>query len=344
MKRSIRLVFGGVVALFLCAGTAQALTGVITGPSDVAYPAFGVDPTTGDRYLAFTQAPQGGHPNAWYRRNGGSKVRLNTRGIGWTFGLDPAITTITYQQAVRNTSRIKLFDWSTKTRRDAGALVNVAGRWQYSGSISGPWLSFARLNSTASPDVRKLYLYNTDTQERRLLDTFIGPLRAGVIQNGQVNGDWEVWSKMRDGYRKLSVFRYQISTGRTTQVPRALDRYDYGPSVTPGGTMYFIRSRFACGRGVTLRSFDPLGTMRTVFSFPSGRSVDDTFAVANQDGSTTIYYDSYRCADDSANGNIYKLTIPAAGGAVSAPVRVGHVTSSASGRSSSANSSELGPR
>jgi hypothetical protein len=89
--------------------------------------------------------------------------------------------------------------------------------------------------------------------------------------------------------------------------------------------MYFIRSGAHCGQGVRLRSVDTNGTLTTLFDIPAGRDVNKTFAVANDDGSTTIYYDSWRCADPKYNGNIYKVTIPAGGGAIvsSTPERGG---------------------
>lgn len=326
MRRSLKLVLFVSVGTLLFAGAAQALTatGVITGRSDVWYPAYGVDPDSGDQYISFTQYTRTGHANAWYRKNGGTKVQLNHRGWGWSWGLDPTTKTIAYQTSTSNgNADVKLFDWSTGTRRSAGTVVNMPNRWEYEPSLSGTSLLFARLNEAARPDRRRLYLYDTKTEALTLLDQFTGGNRAGTLWVGQVNGDWAVWEKDTDSYKNDTVYRYQISTGQTETIPHASTRLDYAASVTTDGTMYFIRSKHACGAAVRLRSLDTTDTLTTLYDLPAGRDVAKTFAVLNADGSTSVYFDSFRCADKTGNGNIYKVTIPADGGAVTATVAPG---------------------
>jgi hypothetical protein len=313
VRRKFGFVVVGLMAL-LVVSSAQALTAedVLTGSSDTWDPAQGVDPITGDAYLAWTQYTPRGHADAWFRKNSDSRVRLNLTGHGWAYGMDPAISTIAYQQNTRGNSDIKLYDWSTNTRHSPGPLVNSLERWEYEPSISAEWLLFARLNASARPDVRKLYLYDTATQELRLLDTFIGGRSLGSLFSGQVNGDWVVWWKASTRWTHLDVYRYQISTGQTEHIPRPAGRYDYAPSVAPDGTVYFIRSRLGCGATVRMRSYDTNGTMQIVSDIPAGRDVNKMFTVSRTDGSTDVYYDSWRCG--RANGNIYKVNVPAGGG------------------------------
>jgi hypothetical protein len=316
MKRSIHIALCTTAMTLLFAVTAQALTadGVMTGRSNVWYPTYGVDPNTGDSILSFTQVTGTGHANAWFRRNSDPKTQLNTRAQGWDWGLDAAATTIAYQTNPNGNSDIKLYNWTTGKRSDAGSLVNTP-RWEYQPSNSANWLLFARLNTSASPDVRSVYLVDTATQTAKRLDRFRGGPKAGNVWIGQVNGDWAAWEKDTNHYRNDTVYRYQVSTGQTEQIDHPSDRWDYASSITPDGTMYFVRTSGTCGKGVRLKSLDASDTLVTVYQLPAGYDVVKTFAVVNGDGSTSIYFDSYRCAARRSNGNLYQVTIPAGGGA-----------------------------
>lgn len=319
MGRFTRLVVGGLFALLVFASSAAALSaeGVFTGRGNTWDPAEGYDSVGGHAYLSWTQYVSG-RSDAWYRRDGGGRIRLNTNGLGWSWGMDPAITTIAYQQAVRGNSNIKLYDWSTFQRSSPGSLVNTPHFWEYEPSISGQWLLFGRLNRQTRPARRRLYLYNTVSTERRLLDSFDGGLRRGTILVGQVNGDWAVWSKVSNRGSNWSVFRYRISTETTERIPRPAGRYDYAPSVTDDGTVYFVRSGNACGKLVRLRSYDIHGVAQVLYSSPDGRDIGKTFAAPQPDGSTDIYFDSWRCSARVSNGNIYRVNIPAGGGTLAA--------------------------
>lgn len=316
MKRSIRIALCTTALTLLFAVTAQALTadGVMTGRSNVWHPAYGVDPNNGDTILAFTQLTSTGHANAWFRRNSDPKQQLNRHASGWDWGLDAAATTIAYQTDPHGNSDIKLYNWTTGTRSDAGPLVNTR-KWEYQPSNSANWLLFARLNVAASPDVRSVYLVDTTAETAKRLDRFRGGPNAGNVWIGQVNGDWAAWEKDTNHYRNDTVYRYQISTGETERVSHPSNRWDYASSITPDGTMYFVRTRGTCGKGVHLKSLDTSDMLTDLYQLPAGYDVIKTFAVVNDDGSTSIYFDSFRCAAKRSNGNIYKVTIPAGGGA-----------------------------
>ena len=84
------------------------------------------------------------------------------------------------------------------------------------------------------------------------------PSRTGqfVVFPGQVSGNWAVWDVCR---RVCNVYRRDIGAGTTTRIPNTLrGRYQYRPSVTADGTVYFVHSGQACGQNVRLVR-QPLG-------------------------------------------------------------------------------------
>jgi len=318
MRGIARVASIGAAALLLAAASAEAFTleGVRVTRANETYPAAGVDPATGDTYLAWAQSRPGHRHlyDAYLQRNGGPRIKLNTRGIGWTFGLDPATHQVAYQQDRNGDSNIRIYDAATGQRDRLDARVNTPA-WEYQPSVSGPWLVFGRLNARARPDVRTLVLYNMDTGERRVLDSFTGNIDHGWIDDGQVNGDWVVWQKATHG-TSWDVYRYQISTGTTELVPRPAGRYDYVPAVAPDGTMYFARSGNGCAVLATFRRYDTNGVLTSLGRLPAGRDAAyHSFVSQLPDGSRRLYYDSLRCSRRPINFNIYRtevLTAPVA--------------------------------
>lgn len=303
----------GVAAVCLGGVAAQAFSvETVRGTrANEGYPAAGVDPATGATYVAWSQS-RPGHRNqydAYLQRRGRERIKLNTRGMAWTFGLDPATHQVAYQQARNGDSNIRLYDYATGLRNRLDPLVNTTA-WEYAPSVSGQWLVFARLNYRATPDVRTLYLYNLTTHERRVLATYTGNYGRGVIDDGQVNGDWVVWAKVTHGWRDWSVYRYQISTGETTVVPRPAGRYDYVPSVAADGTMYFARSASSCGALATFRQYDLNGVVTNIGRLPVGYDAwNHSFISEPPDGSRQLYFDALRCAGRPSNVNVYMTDV-----------------------------------
>jgi hypothetical protein len=288
---------------------ASTVTGVLTGRGDTWDPSAATDAATGDAFLAWTLYANPRAPRALLRVNRDPTVQLNGRGVGWAWSVDVASGIASYQQARRGDSDVKLYNWSTRTRSQPA--VNTP-RWEYEPAVSGRWLAFARLNRAAAPDMRRIVLYNLVTGQRAVLDTFKGRPAIGTLESPQVDGDWVTWTSMGDRYRQSSVHRYQISTGQSFRIPHPAGSLDYVSSIGSDGTVYFLRSRAGCGNHVRFESYTTAGVLTALASMPAGRDAgDEMFAAPQPDGSTSLYFDSYRCTATNANGNIYLLNVAA---------------------------------
>ena len=310
------------LSLVLASGAhAATATGVFTGRSDTWDPSAGIDASTRDTFLGWTLYRRG-LPDAFLRINSDARLQLNRRGIAWAWSIDVPTQTAAYQQDRRGDSDVKLYDWATGLRSDPSGSVNTT-RWEYEPAVSGHWLVFARLNRAAAPDVRRIILYNLTTKQSTVLALFRGSSAIGTLQSPEINGDWVTWTSMSGRYTRSSVHRYQISTGKAYRIRHPAGKLDYLSSIGPDGTVYFLRSRPGCGSHVTFESYTTGGVLGPLGSMPAGRDGgDEMFVVPQPDGSTSLYFDSYRCTASNANGNIYLLNVPA--GASSAGSIVTH--------------------
>jgi hypothetical protein len=242
------------------------------------------EPAASADYLAWSQnsAAHPHHVDAYARPWGGAKFKVNApHTSGEMGGIDG--TTLVYQQ----NSDIKLFDLSSHQRTNPPAGVNTTNV-EYWPSISGQWLLFGRILSSGKS---KVILFNTSTHQSRTLAStstaspFLGP--------DQVSGDYAVWERYTGA--ACDVYRYTISTKTTMLIPNPNSKCQYASSVTTDGTVYFMRSRsgILCGVAVSLRAYPPTTTL---VSLPNGKDVLDTYAVTDENGSTTIFYDQGSCS------------------------------------------------
>jgi hypothetical protein len=86
-----------------------------------------------------------------------------------------------------------------------------------------------------------------------------------------------------------------IAAGTTITVPNP-GRQQYSPSVTDDGTVYFIRSGRGCGNTVQVVRRPLGGPSKVIAAVGAGRDVQSTFALADANGTTTVYFDRLRCA------------------------------------------------
>jgi hypothetical protein len=288
-----------VAAAAVSAGIALATVNevpVLVTPANELLPA--ADGDAG--YLAWTQnsSAHRNHYDAFFSLNSGPKVRVNEAGtLGWTGGIDGNM--LVYQQAVGNSSGLRLFDLTTQVRT-APTGVNT-GMWEWQPTISGDWILFGRQGRNRN----LVILHNTVTDETRTLvdqQLFAGP--------GQVNGDYATY--VRCGAATCNVFRYQISTSQTTAAPNPRKRVQYGPSVSTDGTMYYGSSKQGCGSDVQVRKLTPGAANATLLTaFPPGRDFFGTYADDRTDGSTDVLHDRGRCNLSASNQNLFKLVDPA---------------------------------
>ena len=137
---------------------------------------------------------------------------------------------LVYQQFKKSKSDIKLFDIASRTRINPPGGVNTKKNWEYWPTISGNRILYGRLMDNRA---RKLILFDMSDGSRKVLDSTTSP--DAFLAPGQISGNYAVWHKC-PAKGPCDVFRHEISTGTTDQLPNPNDRYLRAASVGPGGT------------------------------------------------------------------------------------------------------------
>jgi hypothetical protein len=168
---------------------------------------------------------------------------------------------------------------------------------EFAPSISGDWLLFGRASGRrASLHLRSL----TSGDDHVLAD--------GAVLPGHVNGDFAVWQVC--GRRVCNVFRYQIGTGETVEIPNPNSKLQFSPGVAGDGTVYFFRSGFGCGTSVLLQKWSPSSGTQLLVDFPKGVDGGDAFVYENPSSGREVAYTRYRCLKDKfapPPSDIYKI-------------------------------------
>ena len=314
-RRPARLLVAAVAVLAAAVGVPVALAllseePVLATRLDELIPAADSSGSGRASYLTYARnsAANRKHFDVYLRttRDGTTKTRkLNAEGTtGWGGGIDAPL--VAYQQVANGNSNVKLYDIGTRDR-STPAGVNT-GEWEWHPTISGDWILFARRKYSA-PKSDEVLLVNRVTGDERTLasSTHFG------LAAGQVNGNWAVFDRC---ITLCNVFLYNITTQTTTRLERPAPDGDdpaeqYSPSVTPDGVVYLIRSIRTCDDGSSIvRYFGPgdPSTGTIVASVAAGRYVHTTFARANGDGTTDVFYDRFSCRTDK--GDLYKVDDP----------------------------------
>ena len=298
--------------VLLLAVTAQASVPapVRTTRANEMLPAAGYDKLTGTEFLTWSRSRPGADQvyDAYLQQHGGPPVQLNDRGVAWSGDLDVARHLAVYQQARGDDSKIILFDWATGRRTAAPEAVNTPA-WEFAPRLQGDYLLFGRETWRTRPHVYELFLYNRADGSVKSLDRIPHGYNYGAVIPGQVNGDWVVWQKATDYWSDMRVYRYNLVTGVKDEVPVTAGRFDYDPSVTADGTVYFVRSRGGCGWNVRIRSFTGEEGTAPVYAPPEGSAIDRTYAEERPDGSTHLIFSRLACYLPEADWNIYRLRV-----------------------------------
>jgi len=308
-----------VVATALVTATAGhaglGATGVITGHANTFAPAIDYTYTSGeiDQTIETWTRLKRGHGSAMFRIVGSPSLKMNSKGDGWTSGLDAAGGLAAFQQATRKHSNVRFYDWVNIRTSGAGSVVNRPRAWQYSPSINGTNLTFVRLNYRARPDRRTVYLYDTQTQRLKRLARLKSSFRNGDVFNGELRGDWADWNIGSHHRTVWNIYRHQISTGHTQRVPRPRGKVDYAPSIADDGTAYFVRSNVGCGKKPHLMSYSAAGNLADLGRFTRGYDVSDTFVSSTAaDGSYDVFFDIAKCTRQGRSQgqfDIYKVHV-----------------------------------
>lgn len=297
-------------ALFLAAA-AQASTPapVRASGANEMLPAAGYDPAEGTEVLTWSRSRPGARSSfdAYLQQPGSPAVKLNLRGTAWSGDVDVSQHRAVYQQARGGDSKIKLYDWISHRREAAPELVNTPA-WEFHPRLQGTYLLFGRETWQTSPHVYRLMLFNFADGTIQTLDSIRHGYNYGAVIPGQVNGDWVVWERATDYWTDMRVVRYNLVTHVKESVPVAAGHYDYGPSVTNDGTVFFVRSRSGCGWDVRIRSFTGEGTA-LVYALPDGTAADYTYAEERPGESTQLIFNQLVCTGPRENWNIYRLLV-----------------------------------
>jgi hypothetical protein len=192
---------------------------------------------------------------------------------------------LVFQQYEGRRSNIMIMNLATRRAHGVGKLNTR--HWEYWPRMDGSRILFARQN--LSTGKRALILTNTRTGTSRTLAT--AGARAYLLP-GQVNGDYAVWGLFKEG--KLAIVRrHRISTGNTVTVPNG-GAYNWGPSVSREGTVFFGRSGRRCGTNTGFFRWSGGGATQTV-DLPNGVDMASSFVHTTRDGKVQVFHDRHVC-------------------------------------------------
>jgi hypothetical protein len=265
-------------------------------------PAYEDTPAAGPDHFAWAK---------WGPRTGGFWDARVQPEVGGSFALNRGSTngflggfdgdTVVYQEARGKQSSIVFFDLPSRTRSNPPPGVNTR-LWEWHPTLSGDWILFGRRDFRARID--RVILRNLTTGETRIVNQIrTGPNRGS--EAGQVNGNHAVWYSCTPRCR---VYRHDIAAMTTTVVPNPGAHHAYNPSVTPDGTVYFTRSGRGCGVAVRLVRASPDGATTVLTPIPRPWDSFHTYALANDDGTTSVFYDRRHCRTGASD--IFKVIDP----------------------------------
>ncbi|HXV33617.1 MAG TPA: hypothetical protein VD769_06375 [Gaiellaceae bacterium] len=301
-------VVGGQTYYLMAAGLVDA--GSLSFHLDgAAFPLLGVrttsayeaTPSAAAGTVAWSQATRRSPRWTLYvQRAGEQRVRVNrARTHGFSGGFEGE--TFVYQEVRGSRSELVLYDLSGGGRSAPPAGVNTR-QWEWHPTISGDWLLFGRQSSATRADL--VLLRNLVTGQTRRLGRLAWGRRT-LAEPGQVAGNYAVWFRCTP---LCDVFLHDIAAGTTTRIPNPNRRQQYDPAVTSDGTVYFMRSGRGCGTSVRLVRHPLGGTSRVLASLGAGRDSSHTYALENDDGTTTVLFDRVRCTTRARD--IFKVVDP----------------------------------
>lgn len=249
-------------------------------------------------YLAVSQSPADDfvHSNLLVVPEGEAAIRVNPNHTNASF---PSIElgnvylgdVVVYAQwRDRGQRDLKVFDLAGSTISNPPAGVNTV-ETESRPSLSGDHLLFGR--GPVGGSLRRVVLFDLASGTSRILD------RAPYVWPGLVNGDWVTYQTCGSF---CIIWRYQISTDNTTQVPTPDRGTSYFPAVDDDGTVYYGVSGRRCGQNVRLmRHVTGANRPSEIRSFPDGVDVfpGDVFE-------HNVYFGRYDC--ERGEGDVYRLT------------------------------------
>jgi hypothetical protein len=177
-----------------------------------------------------------------------TRSRLNEAGtIGWSGGFDPGTNTVIYQQIESGSSDLFFYDLDTGTRTSVSGVDTR--RWEWGPRISTSYILFDRdyrKNGVWYTDIR---LFDRTAATTALIATL--PISGtGVVSDGGVGESYAWYTVCR---RNCYAYVYNIAAGTVQRIPTVNRHPQYAPAVDEtNGTVYWVRSGFACGAKVNV--------------------------------------------------------------------------------------------
>ncbi len=220
----------------------------------------------------------------------GARVRFAKSGQTYlSQGLDGGRAVLQHLRFANRQLGSDLELWQLSPKRQIGLPSGVNTRsWEWGGALSGDWLLFQRGEFDArSKSVR---LVNLKTRAKRTLISAKG--RTTGLEPGDLNGDFATYTRCT---KRCRTYRYQLSTRKTVSLRPASGASDYAPAVLADGTLYFVRSRSGCGKGVQIMRLDPgTATPVKVSTVSTGHDVQKLDATL-YGGTRIVAYERYSC-------------------------------------------------
>jgi hypothetical protein len=251
--------------------------------------------------------------DAYLRVGTGEPVQLDPPDTGVSFVATDGTTIALSEVGADGSLDLALIDVATLTPLPVPDGINTPRHEDWP-SIDGDRLFFVRTparGDSAAPGRVRGILFDLQTGEKRVLANL--PARDSQLFVGQLEGDFAAWSTCYTDFATFTVndcqvFRYQISTGETVQVPNP-HKLQFAPLVTDDGTVYFSRNRansaWRCGEAVKVMRYRVGGRVEEIATVPEGYGAFWGHAVVESDGSTTLHV--YRPSCDTFTGGIYRL-------------------------------------
>jgi len=226
------------------------------------------------------------HHNDVFARmvSGGAIVKVNAPGsVGFAGGFDPGTNTVIYQQISGGRSDIYLYNLDTK-KRSVPPGVN-SSKWEYRPRISATHILFARERKVRGLLYTTAYLEDRSTLA--LVELGTTKDKAVGYYSGSVGDAYATYTLAG---AKQNVYVYDIGAGTRHKVPLPARSAQYASAVDETtGTLYFARSRLACGANVRLLAVPVSSLSATatrLAALPKGIDVD--FAASLAPDRTTV--------------------------------------------------------
>jgi hypothetical protein len=258
--------------------------------------------------------------NYFVQKRTKARLRVNPKGTAADGG-GIYRHTLVYAQWRDDMRHSNLYRFNLRTGRRAPlpAPVNTPRR-ETDPTLSGRYLLFERRRTTGGPAIEsrvvvsKIMLYDRRTGALRVLARARDGYSDGggqVVYGGQVNGAFAVWERATatDHITGANVVRLNIRRDIKTKLVRPKGFLQRSPSVSPDGTVYFVRqSRDRAQQTIEQIVKQPVGAQAEVlYTSPSHQYIWDLY-VDDRAKSRHVYFNRYD--DRSNNTGIYKLIDP----------------------------------